>query len=157
MSIRAQIDRYESDAAAPGRAIAGLTDAELKAFPVPGTWSIQQLVMHLMDSDVIASDRMKRIIAQDNPLIAAYDETAFSKNLFYDKLDAKLACQIFEQNRRMTAALLRLLPESAFQRAGNHTERGRLTLADILQMYVDHVPHHMKFLHAKRAALGKAV
>lgn len=155
MSIPALIAKYDADAATPGRAINDLTPAELNAHPIPGTWSIQQIVLHLMDSDLIASDRMKRIIAQDNPLIAAYDETAFSKNLFYDKLDARLACQIFEQNRRMTAALLRLLPESAFRRTGNHTERGRITLGDIVQMYVEHVPHHMKFLHAKRQALGK--
>lgn len=155
MSIPTLITQYESDAATPARAIAGLTPAELNAHPIPGTWSIQQVILHLMDSDLIASDRMKRIIAQDDPLIAAYDETEFSKNLYYDKLDAQLACQIFEQNRRMTAALLRLLPESAFQRTGNHTERGRITLANLVEMYAGHVPHHLKFLHAKRQALGK--
>ena len=36
------------------------------AFPIPGTWSIQQIIMHLMDSDLIASDRMNfaKVIAE---------------------------------------------------------------------------------------------
>ena len=37
----------------PGKAIQGLDRADLLAFPVPGTWSIQQIVLHMMDSDLI--------------------------------------------------------------------------------------------------------
>jgi hypothetical protein len=51
----------------------------MRAFPVPGTWSIQQIVLHMMDSDLIASDRMKRVIAEDRPTLIGYNETAFSE------------------------------------------------------------------------------
>ena len=37
------------------------------AFPVPGKWSVQQLVMHMLDSDLVAGERMKRIIAEPRP------------------------------------------------------------------------------------------
>jgi hypothetical protein len=45
-------------------AIRGLTRDDLLAVPAPdanvGKWSIQQVVIHCMDSDLIAVDRIKR-------------------------------------------------------------------------------------------------
>ena len=61
---RSWIERYAAGANVPAEAIRGLTPTDLNAFPVPGTWSIQQIVIHLMDSDLIGSDRMKRVAAE---------------------------------------------------------------------------------------------
>lgn len=152
---RTLIDRYAAGADVPGRAIQGLAPADLNAYPVPGTWSIQQIVLHLLDSDLVGSDRMKRVVAEENPTLRAYDETAFAKNLHYDKLDPALACETFRLNRLMTAAVLRLLPDVAFERAGMHTERGRETLGELVKTYVEHLDHHMKFVKDKRRLLGK--
>ncbi|MGE3109455.1 MAG: DinB family protein [Phycisphaerales bacterium] len=152
---RAVIEQYAQGADDLTRAIEGLSGADMNARPVPDTWSIQEIVMHMMDSDLIASDRMKRIIAEDNPLILGYDETRFSQRLHYDKADANLACRVFAMNRQMTAALLRLLPDETFQRTGVHNQAGKLTLAQMVKGYHDHLQHHLKFLHQKRRLLGK--
>src|SRR5438270_4207689 len=113
------VEQYAARGNALSQAIVGLSREELLAYPVPGTWSIQQIVLHLMDSDLIASDRMKRVIAMENPTISAYDETAFANNLFYDAQDAALACESFRVNRLLTADILRRLPDAAFARTGN--------------------------------------
>jgi hypothetical protein len=154
---RTLIEKYIADATVPAGAIRGLTPQELNAFPVPGTWSIQQVVLHLMDSDLICSDRMKRVIAEESPSLLGYDETAFSKRLYYESLDPALACELFRLNRQMTGAILRKLPDAAFARAGMHSERGRETLEDLVRIYTDHVHHHMKFVKEKRRALGKPI
>jgi uncharacterized damage-inducible protein DinB len=148
------IEQYARGASQPAEAIAGLSRDQLNSFPVPGTWSIQQIVMHLMDSDLIASDRMKRVAAEENPTIIGYDETAFASKLFYDQMDAAKACEIFRLNRELTASLLRRLPDEAFDRAGTHNEAGRVTLAGLVQTYVNHLAHHLKFLYEKRRLLG---
>ena len=51
--------------------------------------------------------------------------------------------------------VLRKLPDEAFKRQGTHNERGPVTLGDYLQHMVKHMEHHLKFIHAKRAAMGK--
>jgi hypothetical protein len=150
-----QIERYAAGADVPAKAIRGLSKAELNAIPVPGMWSIQQVILHLMDSDLIASDRMKRVIAENKPTLIGYDETAFSKNLFYETLDPVQACEIFRLNRLLTAEILRRLPDSAFTRVGQHSERGPVTLEHFVESYADHLDHHMKFVCEKRKALGK--
>jgi hypothetical protein len=152
---RALIDQYVAGAPVLSRAIRGLTRQDLNAFPVPGTWSIQQIVLHLMDSDLIASDRMKRVIAEDRPSLVGYDESRFAANLFYDQLDAATAAEVFCKNRLLTGEILRRLPDAAFERTGVHSERGEITLANLVETYAGHLEHHMKFLRQKRALLGK--
>jgi len=148
------IDRYEADADLPARAIAGLTHDDLLAHPIPGTWSVQEGILHLMDSDLVGSDRMKRVIAEPNPTLLAYDENLWVKHLGYDRADTEMACQVFRMNRKMTAAILRRLPDAAFERTGNHTERGVESLTTLVEGYVEHLHHHLKFVREKRAKLG---
>jgi uncharacterized damage-inducible protein DinB len=152
---RQWIDRYLQGAYVLGQAIRGLSNQERNAFPVPGTWSIQQIVMHMMDSDLIASDRMKRVIAEDHPTLIGYNETLFAQHLPYDELDAELACNIFANNRRLTGEILRRQPDSAFQRTGLHNETGVITLEYLVKTYTGHLEHHMQFVKQKRELLGK--
>lgn len=152
---RSLIDQYEKGADDLRMAIRGLQREDLLAYPVPGTWSIQEIVIHLMDSDLISADRMKRIIAEDNPSLIGFDETKFVKNLFYNEQSVEDAVTIFELNRRNFARVLKKLPDSAFDRIGTHNERGPLTLAAMLRGSVKHLKHHMEFIVSKREKLGK--
>jgi uncharacterized damage-inducible protein DinB len=152
---RELIERYAAGASKLRPAIAGLNAVQLNAFPVPGTWSIQQIVLHMMDSDLIGADRMKRVAAEDKPpTLIGYDETAFARGLFYDQLDPQLACDVFEKNRLLTAEILRRLPEKTFQRTGMHNEHGEMTLGELVANYVEHLDHHLKFVREKRRLLG---
>lgn len=149
------LERYTQDPDKVRQAIQGLTPAQLQAFPVPGTWSIQQIVVHLLESDLIASHRMKRIIAEDNPALQAYDETRFAQSLFYEHEPLDEVLTMFALNRAQTARILRRLPDEAFARRGTHNQRGELRLDQMVQDYVEHVDHHLKFVFQKRALLGK--
>ncbi len=150
------IEQYAAGGPKLSTAIAGLTERDLHTPPSTGGWTIGQIVMHLMDCDLIAADRMKRVIAEPYvPTLVGFDESAFSANLFYDQLDAHIAADIFEKNRQLTAHILRSLPDTSFERVGNHTERGTLTLESLVQIMVGHLDHHLKYLHEKRRGLGK--
>jgi len=148
------IERYAAGAEVPGEAIAGLSAERLRTFPVPGTWSIQQIVAHLTDSDLTAAYRMKRMIAEDNPKLDAWDESAFAARLDYHSLPVKEVCELFRLNRVVMEQVLRRLPAEAFDRVGHHPEVGPITLEQILRSYVHHLDHHMAFLRKKRELLG---
>jgi len=152
---QALIDKYEQGGEQLLLAIRGLTRDDLLAVPIPGKWSTQQVVLHLMDSDLIAADRMKRVIAEDNPTLIGYDENRFATGLRYEDQDAATAAKILDMNRKLFAPVLRKLPDSAFARTGNHNERGKVTLLNLLETYAHHLEHHLKFIHEKRAAMGK--
>lgn len=156
---RKLIDAYEAGGAKLRAATAGLSLQDLLWVPDKnagvGDWSIQQIVIHLMDADLIWSSRMKCIIAEDHPKILGYDESKFAANLFYDKQDAQLAVQIFDLNRKQFSKALRKLSDAAFERTGEHNELGSITLEQSVGWMVNHVNHHIKFIDLKLAKLGK--
>jgi hypothetical protein len=150
-----EIDLYAGQEGDLANAIAGLAREDLLAVPVPNTWSIQQIILHLVDSDLILADRMKRVIAEENPLLIGFDESKFAAQLRYDLMDANLACEVFKGNRRLMSVLLKHIPDTVFQRTGVHNERGKVTLLDLMKNATRHVVHHLKFVHEKRKLLGK--
>ncbi|HEX4053330.1 MAG TPA: DinB family protein [Tepidisphaeraceae bacterium] len=156
---RKWIDQYESGGEKLQKAVAGLSKQDLLWTPPAdagiGRWSIQQIVIHLMDSDLIWASRMKSIIAEENPTILGYNESKFTDNLFYADQDAEAATRLFDLNRHQFARVLRKLPDSAFSRTGQHNERGTITLGQSLQGIAEHVDHHLGFIRKKRDQLGK--
>ncbi len=152
---RQLIETYVNSAAKVRQAVQGLTREELQARPGPGKWSIQEVVIHLVDSDEIAIDRMKRILTEDNPSLLYADETSYIDKLHPHEHDLEDALTVFEINRRQFGRVLRKLPDEAFSRSGTHNRRGPVTVAYMLQSYVKHIDDHLEFVHGKRANLGK--
>lgn len=156
---RAHLDRYAAGAHLLHQVIEGLTLADLNASPppgAPGAWTLQQIVVHTMDSDLTSTHRMKRIIAEDKPpLLIAYDENAFARSLFYEQMDARAAADLYRANRLLMVEILRRLPDAAFARFGIHNENGKQTLEGLVKGYADHTEHHVRFAREKRRLLGK--
>lgn len=152
---RSLIETYASGGRKLRDAVAGLSPEQMQAFPIPGTWSIHQIVVHLYDADLVAADRMKRIAAMENPLLVGYDETAFANKLSPHDVSVEDALAGFDAIRRATAAVLRKLPDGAFARTGVHNERGKVTLGELVKDYIKHLDHHLAFIEKKRAMVQK--
>lgn len=154
-TIEDAISRYAAGADVPQKALEGLTADDLRARPVPGTWSIQEIIVHLWDSDLVGSDRMKRVIAEPTPLLVNFDENLAVERLGYQASDPHLAAELFRLNRLYMSDLLRRLPADAFERAGVHTQAGLKTLLSLVIGFADHLDGHMAHLRHKRELLGK--
>jgi uncharacterized damage-inducible protein DinB len=149
------IETYAAGGQILRKAVEGLSSENLLARPGPGNWSIQELVIHLADSDEIAVDRMKRIVTEDNPTLLYADETAYVERLFHDQQSLDDALTLFEVGRRQWSRVLRLLPDEAFSRQGTHNRKGIVTLGGMIEGYSKHLDHHLTFLKAKRQRLRK--
>lgn len=153
-SISQLIDAYVAAPQTLRQAVAGMSREQLVSRPVAGKWSTLEVVCHLVDSDQAWIHRMKRVIAEDRPLHIGYDEKRFAAALGYQERDLEEELALFELSRREMARILRGLPADAWKRDGVHNERGLITLEEHLQLEVEHVPHHLKFVAEKRRALG---
>ncbi|WP_435011351.1 DinB family protein [Tundrisphaera lichenicola] len=151
------IDRYADGGLILVQAAGGLTPELAREHPIEGTWSIAQLVAHVLDTDLVLSDRMKRVIAEDSPRLEAFDENAWLTRLDSGAMPVMEAAELFAANRKWMTRVLRAQDESAFARSGIHSEIGKLTLAEIVVKATHHLDHHLRFLYAKRAKLGVSI
>jgi hypothetical protein len=135
------IARYADGYAEVARALEGITDAELDARPRPGTWSPREIVHHLADSEMTSAIRLRRLVAEDAPVIVGYDQEEFARRLHYDRpIDASL--EAFRWARATTVGILERLTEAEWQRAGTHTESGAYSMERWLEIYAQHAHGH---------------
>lgn len=149
-----QVDAYVDGPAQLRRLVSDLSPSQLEARPVPGKWSTLEVVCHLVDSEQAWCHRMKRVIAEEKPLLIGYDETRFAASLGYHHHDLDSELALLEGMRLQMAQILRNLPESSWARTAVHSERGLITLEEMLLAEVEHIPHHITKIIEKRRALG---
>ncbi len=146
------LERFRRGAELVAVVATGAAGPMLDYQPAPGKWSIRQIVCHLADSEIVGAFRMRAVIAEDNPRLAAYDQEAWAANLDYQHRKFSHALESFRRVRGENHDLLTALPESAFARTGVHAERGPLTLCDILRTYAEHAESHAAQIGAVRDA-----
>jgi hypothetical protein len=125
-------------------ATTGASNVELDYVPAKGKWSARQVVCHLADSEAVCVDRFRRTIAEDNPTIVGYNEKSWAANLDYGQRKISRALDTFRTLRADNYELLQGLPEAAFTRSCTHSERGTLTLLDLLRIYAEHAENHCR-------------
>jgi uncharacterized damage-inducible protein DinB len=154
MNYQNMIEEYRAGPGILRKAMAGMTREQLLARPVPGKWSALEVVCHLADFEIVYADRMKRVIAEDEPTIFGGDPEKFAARLAYQKRDLEEELAVVEIIRRQVSRILEDLGDQDFQRHGIHSEYGPLTLETILMRVTNHIPHHVRFVEEKRKALG---
>src|ERR1051325_8280276 len=135
-------------------AVRGMTREQLLARPVPGKWSTLEVVCHVADFEIVGADRIKRVIAEEQPTLPDGDEKRFAARLAYHERDLEEELQLISCLRAQVARILRSLKDEDFARLGHHTAAGPLTLQQLVERGANHIPHHITFIAEKRKALG---
>ena len=148
------IDDYLAALETLKKEVAGMNRQQLMARPIAGKWSTLEVVCHLADFNPILADRMKQIIALDQPAMKGIDENRFASALAYEDRDLEEELAVISATRKQMARILRKLPDSALERVGVHSERGPITLERMLTISARHIPHHTAFIQEKKKALG---
>src|SRR5438477_6638779 len=98
--------------------LTGAAGKEIDYASGPDKWSIRQIVAHVADSEIVGAQRMRQVIAEDNPTLQAYDQEAWVRNLDYQRRKPTQSLDTFRRTRAENYELLKALPETAFTRTG---------------------------------------
>jgi hypothetical protein len=145
------IEQYRTGAAEVEEALAGITDEELDRRPAePEGWTARQVAHHLADSEAMSYTRLRRLIADDEPLIAGYDEPAWARRLHYDRpIEPSIA--VLSAVRTASLQLLEAIDEAEWNRTGTHTESGPYSVDGWLRIYASHPHDHAAQIREARA------
>ncbi len=118
-----------------------ITEQELDRRPAPSKWTPREIVHHLADSEMTSAIRLRRLLAEDNPLIAGYDQEQFARVLKYERpIAASLAA--VRAARASTVEILARLTHAQWARTGTHSEDGAYGVEIWLSIYAVHAHNH---------------
>lgn len=137
------------------QAVEQISSEELAFKPAPGKWSIHEILIHLADAEIIGLQRMKKVLAENEPMLTVYDQDAWANRLGYADQDAEKHLQLFRLLRESFLPTLRRLSEEEWDRCGIHEEAGLLTMRQLLERYVNHVRDHLKQIERVKAAMNR--
>jgi len=145
------IERYREGHRVVVEALAGITEQELDGRPGPDDWTPREVVHHLADSEMTSAIRLRRLLAEEHPVIYGYDEKQFAKRFTLGRpIEASLAA--FQASRATSAEILESLSDSDWQRTGWHTEGGPYGVETWLQIYASHGHDHADQIRKARAS-----
>lgn len=124
-------------------AIEGLTEEELRFKPAPDKWSIHQILIHVTDSEISSTSRLKKVLAEDEPILISFDQDAWANNLGYDLLDREQHLLLFKLLRSSMQPILDHLTSERSNRVGVYADQGRFTFKQLLEYRVQHIRDHL--------------
>ena len=136
------------------RAVAGLTPQQMRQPERAGKWSIDQVLAHLADSEIVGAWRFRLILAHDRPPITGYDQDLWAERLRYDQADPSESLEVFAVLRRATLRLLERASADELRKVGIHAERGEESVAHIRRMFAGHDLLHLRQIERIRGAIG---
>ncbi len=110
-------------------------------------WSIVEVMCHMRDAEEVALTRMRTMRDNDNPRIAGYDQAALAIERNYAGSDLHNALDAFLELRKQHVAELAALTPDDWQRLGQHSEYGSVTIMGHALHMVSH-----DFVHAAQLA-----
>jgi hypothetical protein len=93
--------------------------------------------------------RLRRLIAEESPLIAGYDEPEWARRLHYDR-PIETSVAVLGAVRAASLELLETLSEAEWSRAGTHSDSGAYGVDDWLRIYANHSHEHAAQIRAAR-------
>ncbi|MDF2684240.1 MAG: hypothetical protein K0R47_5430 [Brevibacillus sp.] len=141
--MEALIEEYGRGYAMLREAIEGLSEEELRFKPAPDKWSIHHILIHVTDSEILSTHRLKKVLAEEEPLLISFDQNAWANSLGYDQLDREQYLLLFQMLRSSMQTILLHLTRAQSERIGVYADAGRFTFKQLLEYRVNHVRDHL--------------
>ncbi|MTA06379.1 MAG: hypothetical protein F2522_01775 [Actinobacteria bacterium] len=108
-------------------------------------WSARQCIHHMADSEAQSYARLRRLVAEpEGSIIQGYDEAAWANEpkLAYADGAVENSIAVYAAVRASSLDIIKRLEESDLEKAGEHTESGKYSIAAWLENYTKHPYDH---------------
>lgn len=114
----------------------------------PGKWTGRQMLAHLVDTEAVINERLRRFAAEAQPLVLPFDPDRWTAAFPADRRDLAALQRRFVAAREDSVHLLSHLDAAGWAKAGVHGVRGLLTIAQVAAHADWHARHHLAQIEA---------
>ncbi len=140
--MKEALHKFRSGPVVLAEALHGITLEQTSLAPAPGKWSINQIVRHVADTEIVVAMRLRLIVAEDRPTLTPFDQDKWAEAMDYKDANPFVSLALFEALRNDTTLMLEKQPETAFDRVSFHPERGEKSLLEWVRLFGNHVYSH---------------
>jgi hypothetical protein len=126
----------------------GLSESQGGFRYAPGKWSIKELVAHLSDAERVFADRALRFARADQTPLPGFEENDYVRNGSFDGFHLADIAAGFEDVRRSTVSLFRLMSGEATTRRGK-ANSAEVSVRALAYIIAGHELHHMNILRTR--------
>ncbi len=145
------LDVLESQADEVDGLLRSIPESQATVLHAPYTWTIKQVVGHLIDGERVFAYRALRLARSDSTQLPGFDENHFATAGEFDRLTLTQLADEFAAVRRSTLLLLRHIPETAWTRGGV-ASGSHVTVRALAFIMAGHVRHHLKIVRRRVGA-----
>ena len=120
-----------------------LPEGEDEKLHAPYTWTLKQLMGHLIDCERVFSTRMLRIAAADDSRLTGFDQDATVANLDYQEVTMSDLLDEFEHLRRANIGLARRLTPESLTIMGTASDNP-ISAKACLYILAGHIVYHVE-------------
>jgi hypothetical protein len=125
-----------------------LTPTQWDAHPVPGEWSLAEIVGHIRAADAIWTPRLYAALVHDGVTMPAIDERSLQDRMQAGGLPLPDQVRAFTLTRTELCGALRAAQDHLWSHVLWHPDQGPMTLADAATNLADHERDHLVQLRA---------
>lgn len=114
----------------------------------PGKWTARQVLVHIVDTETVLFDRLRRILAEDTPPLVAFDQDRWTARLGGATRPLHEARQLFSATHATLRRLVADMSAEDWIRTGLHSERGPVTAESVVILAHKHCTHHLEQIAA---------
>ena len=120
-----------------------LNNRQIQQQRVEGKWSIHENIAHLARYQPLFIDRMRKILAIDEPEFEQYKADMDPEFAIYYAFTTYELLKKISIDREVLYHLISHLPPDKLDRMGIHPKYGKLTIAEWTEFFLLHEAHHL--------------
>lgn len=156
--LQTALSRYAEGPAQLEDVLNGLPESGLDFAQTKDTWTIRQIVHHVVDGDELWKICIKAILGNNEGLYCLQwywdsPQTEWVENWRYAYREIELSLSLFRANRQQVVEILQSAPnacEKSIRLKWPHKAEERITITYILEMQARHVTGHISDIQSIR-------
>ena len=155
--LKTHLDTAEKSPKQVALAVSGLPDKVMRYKPAPDKWCILEILGHLTDIEIVYAYRLRQMLADNKPVIAAMDQDQWARNLGYMDVSAPELIALYGLNRHHNLRVLRRMKTEDLAKGAYHPELKRdVTVAEIVEQMAGHGSNHLEQIERLKKQAAEA-
>ena len=120
-----------------------LNNSKILDRPLRDKWNIHEQIAHLARYQPVFIDRIRKILAMDEPYFEAYRAEDDDEFEIYCAFTTYELLKKISSDREVIYHLITHLPPDKLERIGTHPKYGKLSILDWTEFFLLHEAHHL--------------